>query len=141
LKSTGAKTGRESHTLLALRLLLRLIWAALLVLVVIGSLLPAASAPMRMIAALHVNDKVQHIVAYLSLAFLPALHERRRRLAYTAVGLVALGVLLEFGQLWSPGRSFEIGDMLADAAGVIAGASLGLWARPPAASRLAPDEG
>jgi VanZ family protein len=96
---------------------------------------------MRMIAALHVNDKVQHIVAYLSLACLPALHERRRRLAYTAVGLVALGVLLEFGQLWSPGRSFEIGDMLADAAGVIAGASLGLWARPLAAGRLAPDEG
>jgi VanZ family protein len=118
-----------------------MVWAALVVLVVIGSLLPAASAPMEMIAALHINDKVQHVIAYLSLAFLPALHEPRRRLAYIAIGLVALGVLLEFGQLWSPGRSFEIGDMLADAAGVIAGASIGLWARPLAASRLLRDEG
>jgi VanZ family protein len=114
-----------------------MVWAALVVLVVIGSLLPAASAPMQMIAALHINDKVEHVVAYLSLAFLPALHERRRRLAYIAVGLVALGVLLEFGQLWSPGRTFEIGDMLADAAGVIAGMSIGLWVRPLAVARLA----
>jgi len=90
-----------------------------------------------MIAALHINDKVEHVVAYLSLAFLPALHERRRRLAYIAPGLVALGVLLEFGQLWSPGRTFEIGDMLADAAGVIAGMSIGLWVRPLAVARLA----
>ena len=33
---------------------------------------------------------------------------------------------LEFGQLYSPGRSFELGDMAADAVGVIAGAFLGL---------------
>jgi VanZ family protein len=122
-------------------LLLRVVWAALIALVVIGSLLPAASTPMRTIAALHVNDKALHLIAYVSLAFLPALHERRRRLAYIAAGLVALGVLLEFGQLWSPGRSFEIGDMAADAAGVIAGASIGLWSRPLAANRLARDEG
>jgi VanZ family protein len=50
-------------------------------------------------------------------------------------------VLLEFGQLFSPGRSFEIGDMLADAAGVIAGMSLGLWIRPLAARRFALVEG
>ncbi len=116
---------------------MRAVWAALVVVVVIGSLLPAASAPMQALAAFHINDKVEHVLAYLSLAFLPALHERRRRLLYFAVGLVALGVLLEFGQLWSPGRSFEIGDMVADAAGVIAGASIGLWARPLALARLA----
>ena len=120
---------------------MRLVWAALVVPVVTGSLLPGASAPMRMLSALHVNDKVEHTVAYLSLAFLPALYERPRRLVYIAVGLVALGVLLEFGQLFSPGRSFEIGDMLADAAGVIAGMSLGLWIRPLAARRFALVEG
>jgi VanZ family protein len=131
----------ESNTLLGLRTLLQMVWAALIGLVVIGSLLPAATVPIRMIGALHINDKALHTVAYVSLAFLPALYERRRRLAYIAVGLVALGVLLEFGQLWSPGRSFEIGDMLADAAGVIAGTSIGLWVRPLAANRLARDEG
>jgi VanZ family protein len=118
-----------------------MVWAALIGLVVIGSLLPAATAPIRMIAVLHINDKALHTVAYVSLAFLPALYERRPRLAYIALGLVALGVLLEFGQLWSPGRSFEIGDMLADAAGVIAGTSIGLWMRPLAANRLARGEG
>ena len=116
-------------------------WAALIGLVVIGSLLPAATAPIRTIAGLHINDKALHTVAYVSLAFLPALYERHRRLAFIAVGLVALGVLLEFGQLSSPGRSFEIGDMLADAAGVIAGTSIGLWVRPLAANRFARDEG
>ena len=124
-----------------MRILLRVAWALLVVLVVIGSLLPAASAPMRTIAALHINDKVQHTLAYLSLAFLPALHERRRRLAHITLGLVALGVLIEFLQLWSPGRSFEVGDMLADAAGVIVGASIGLWARPFVVGRLVRDEG
>ena len=113
----------------------------LVVLVIIGSLLPAASAPMQAVAALQVNDKVQHVLAYVSLAFLPALHEQRRRLAYIALGLVALGVLLEFGQLFSPGRSFEIGDMAADAAGVVAGTALGLWMRPLLANRFVRDEG
>jgi VanZ family protein len=117
------------------------VWAALIVLVVIGSLLPAASTPMQTIAALHVNDKALHLIAYVSLAFLPALYERRRRLAYIAARLVALGVSLEFGQLWSPGRSFEIGDMVADAAGAIAGVSIGLWSRPRVANRLARNEG
>jgi VanZ family protein len=96
---------------------------------------------MQAIAALHINDKVLHVTAYVLLAFLPSLHERQRRLAFIALGLVALGVLLEFGQLLSPGRSFEIADMAADAAGVVAGASVGLWARPRVAGRLACEEG
>jgi VanZ family protein len=96
---------------------------------------------MQAVAALQVNDKVQHVLAYVSLAFLPALHEPRRRLVSIALGLVALGILLEFGQLLSPGRSFEIGDMAADAAGVVAGISFGLWVRPLLANRLAHDQG
>ena len=107
-----------------------MVWAALIAVVVIGTLLPAKSAPIEMLDTLGINDKVEHVLAYLSLAFLPALHEGRRRLAFVAPMLVALGVALEFGQRLSPGRDFEIGDMIADAAGVMAGIAMGLWARP-----------
>jgi VanZ family protein len=94
--------------------------------VVIGSLLPGESAPMAALESLRINDKAQHVLAYTALALLPALHERRRALAFIAPGLVALGILLEFGQLFSPGRSFELGDMAADAVGVIAGSLIGM---------------
>ena len=85
-----------------------------------GSLLPDNSAPIRLLARLHINDKFEHGLAYLVLAFLPAIHERRNFMATAAVGAVALGVLLEYGQLFT-GRDFEIGDMVADAGGVALG--------------------
>lgn len=118
-----------------------MVWLILIVVVVVGSLLPARSAPMKLLDTLGINDKVEHCLAYFSLAFVPALHENRRRLTYIAPALVALGVLLEFGQLYSPGRDFEIGDMLADAAGVAAGLSLGLWMKPRFAGRFLGQEG
>lgn len=96
------------------------------VLVIVGSLLPGNSIPMRELARLHINDKVQHFGAYAALAFLPAIHEKRKLLILAALGLVALGVLLEFGQMLSAGRFFEIGDMVADTAGVCVGAAFGL---------------
>jgi glycopeptide antibiotics resistance protein len=40
---------------------------------------------------------------------------------YAALGLVILGVLLEFGQLLSVDRFFEIDDMIAHAAGICIG--------------------
>jgi len=53
-------------------------------------------------------------------------------------GLVSLGVLLEVGQMYVPGRMFSFADMGADAAGVISGIFMGkryrvgLWKRLPA---------
>ena len=77
---------------------------------------------MRELAQLHINDKIQHSAAYAALAFLPALQEKKfRRLMYAALGLVILGVLLEFGQLLSVDRFFEIDDMIAHAAGICIG--------------------
>jgi VanZ family protein len=74
------------------------------------------------------SDKLEHTLAYLVLAFLPALHERRNFLIGAAVGAVALGVLLEYGQAFA-GRDFEIGDMAADAAGVALGLVCALFLR------------
>lgn len=118
-----------------------MVWGLSIAVVVIGTLLPADTAPIRALDFLGINDKVEHGLAYLSLAFLPALHESRRRLVFIAPALVALGVALEFGQLLSPGREFEIGDMIADAAGVAAGLAVGWRARPLIAGRLTRDEG
>jgi VanZ family protein len=81
---------------------------------------------MRELALLHINDKVQHFAAYAALAFLPAVHERRQFLIFAALGLVGLGILLEFGQMFSVGRFFEFGDMVADAAGICIGVAIGL---------------
>ena len=110
---------------LRLRALLRLTWIAGVIVVIVGTLLPGNSAPIKALDLLDVNDKVEHFAAYTALGLLPALHERRRIVGILAVALVALGILLEFGQLLSPGRDFEIGDMVADAAGVCVGVSIG----------------
>ena len=90
---------------------LRLLWGACLIAVIVGSLLPGDSAPMAAIDSLGVSDKFQHCGAYAVLAFLPCIYERRRVAGMLLVFAAAMGVLLEFGQLFSPGRSFDVYDM------------------------------
>jgi VanZ family protein len=99
--------------------------------VVVGELLPAASPVMVAVGRLHINDKVQHFCAYLTLSFLPVLgfHDRRRGIM-ACLSMFGLGVILEGGQHFSPGRAVELGDVLANGAGVSCGALLGLPLRP-----------
>jgi VanZ family protein len=84
---------------------------------------------MRALDDLQINDKVLHFAAYMMLAFLPAMHERRLLVVGAAFGVAALGVALEFGQLFSGWRDFEIGDMIADAIGVCVGLAAGIQMR------------
>ncbi len=105
---------------------LRILWLAAVAAVIIGSLLPGSSLPLRTLGELHVSDKILHFAAYAVLAFLPALHERWPVLAATLAAAIALGVLLEFAQRLSPGRNFEVADMVADACGVLGGLLLAL---------------
>ena len=103
------------------------LWAVLICCVVIGSLLPAASPVMVAVGRLHINDKVQHFCTYLILSSLPVIGFRDRRCGIVAgLSMFVLGVLLEAGQHFSPGRSVELGDVLANGAGVSCGALLGL---------------
>jgi VanZ family protein len=81
---------------------------------------------MRALDYLHINDKLLHFAAYMVLALLPAIHEPRRLVVAAAVGAAALGAALEFGQLVSGWREFEIGDMAADAMGVCIGIMVGI---------------
>jgi VanZ family protein len=110
------------------RTLILAFWAVLICCVVIGSLLPAASPVMVDIGRLHVNDKVMHFCAYLALSFLPVLGFRDRRRGIVAgLSMFLLGILMEAGQHLSPGRAVELGDVLANGAGV----SCGLLLAPP----------
>jgi VanZ family protein len=94
--------------------------------VVIGSLSPGASPLMVDIGRLRINDKVMHFCAYLALSFLPVVGFRDRREGLMAgLSMFLLGVLMEAGQHFSPGRAVELGDVIANGAGVSCGALLG----------------
>ena len=105
-------------------------WLVAILMVIVGSLLPGSSAPIRALSQLPVSDKLDHGMAYAVLAWLPAAHERRKAVVAAAIGAVAMGIVLEYLQLYSGWRDFEVGDMIADAAG----AGCGLLAAVPVRS-------
>jgi VanZ family protein len=95
--------------------------------VVIGSLLPASSAILHLVARSPLNDKGLHFSAYLVLALLPVVGFEQRRLGVVAGALmVLLGIVLEGGQSFSPGRHVELNDLVANGVGVLCGILLGL---------------
>ena len=109
------------------RLLLLMLWGLLICAVMIGSLMPADTPLMAAAGRLQINDKVQHFCAYLALSLLPvAGFKDRRRGLMAGLSMFLLGVCMEAGQHFSPGRAVEFGDVLANGAGVSCGALLGL---------------
>ena len=101
--------------------LLRSLWLASVLVVIIGSLLPSDSLPIRTLEHLPLSDKIEHVMLYAVLTFLPTIHERRKHVIAIALGAIALGIGLEYAQLFTGWREFEIGDMVADAVGVCLG--------------------
>lgn len=74
------------------------------------------------------SDKVQHIAAYTVLtAWWMQLWLARGRRIGLALGLMALGVAIEFAQAATGYRTYSYGDMAADAIGI----ALGWLAAPP----------
>jgi VanZ family protein len=106
------------------RIIVRITWFAMIGAVCVGSLLPAKS-PVLKIAA-HMNDKVEHGLAYFLLAGIPLFAGYRNTLLRVASGLVFLGLLLEVLQNYSPGRSCDFADFIADVVGVVCGITAGL---------------
>jgi VanZ family protein len=66
---------------------------------------------------------------YTLIGVLPAFYERRRSVVAASAAAIALGVALEYVQWFTGWRNFEYGDMLASAAGVLIGVTLGLLVR------------
>ncbi len=72
-------------------------------------------------------DKLQHALAYgLLMLWFCQVYVRRMQRLLAGVLLVALGIVVEFLQGMTGYRLFEPGDMIANAAGVLAGWA---WAR------------
>ena len=73
------------------------------------------------------SDKLEHVGGYglVMFWFCQLYRARPVRLGY-ALGFAALGVALEFVQRWLGYRSFELADMVADAAGVGLGWAIAL---------------
>lgn len=68
------------------------------------------------------GDKFSHAFAYFVLmSWFANLYPGLSVRAWFAAGFITLGVVLEFVQLWTGYRSFEVTDMTAGALGVAAG--------------------
>lgn len=73
------------------------------------------------------GDKLGHLLAYGALmVWFSNLYGNFNPRVILAIGLVAMGIALEFVQGWTGYRTFEIADMAANASGVLAG-----WALAP----------
>ncbi len=116
--------------------ILRVIWLGAIIVVVLASLLPANSMPLVLLGRLHIWDKAEHYFAYLVLTLLPSVHERRVIMFLAAAGAITLGIAMEYGQLYSGWRDFEMGDILADTMGAFSGAAAGIPIRSIGFMRL-----
>jgi VanZ family protein len=80
---------------------------------------------MAAVGRLRINDKVMHFGAYMALSLLPVIgFKDLRRGLMAGISMFLLGVLMEAGQHFSPGRAVELGDVVANGAGVTCGALL-----------------
>jgi VanZ family protein len=99
------------------------IFYAACALVGVLSVLPGAALP-----PVPIGDKAEHVIAYAALALIGcALFERRY--ATVILGLAAYGAALEWLQIFSPGRSPEIADGVADLVGACVGGSAAIALR------------
>lgn len=89
-------------------------------------------------------DKADHVAAFSALAFCGVYGLRGRPGSRTAlwVGLLALGIAIEWGQMFIPGRSSDWVDVVADAAGIAFGMALaqGLAVKLDRRTRPRPDD-
>ena len=94
------------------------LWLLGVTVLVIVCLLPSADLP-----KLHVSDKLEHALAFGLLAGSAVqLFERWRALLLVGLGLLALGIGIEFAQaLFTTTRAMEAADVVADSIGIVAG--------------------
>jgi VanZ family protein len=97
----------------AIRIGFRLAFAAAVVAVIVGSLLPRGTVP-----PVGLSDKHQHLAAYAVLAALAwGAFPTRRAALWLMLLLPLLAIALEFAQTLVPGRSGEVADAVAGGLG------------------------
>lgn len=102
------------------------VWLALGWLLVL-SVAIASLVPASVLRAITVNDKIEHAGSYFLLMIWFAGLYRRSRHPWIALSLLVLGIALEVLQLGTTTRTFDVRDMLADAAGILLGLMLSMW--------------
>lgn len=122
---------------LKLSAIARYLWVTAIGMVVTGSLSPGNSSLMRAVDSLQVDDKILHFIIYLLLAMAPVLGLRRTTSAvWGAASMVVLGLLLEIGHSFVPGRTPGMADEIANTLGVGCGLALAFPFRPAAQTLL-----
>jgi VanZ family protein len=102
---------------------LRAAWLAIAWLLV-AAVIYLSVTPQPIEIPLDEGDKYGHLIAYGTLMlWFAQLYERSARWVAT-LGLIALGVALEYVQRSTGYRTFDVWDMAADAAGVLIGFAL-----------------
>jgi len=95
-----------------------IIWAVSVCAVIFYSLVPRVEFPVDFWQA----DKLYHLIAYCWLSILPLVGYSERKFALKAsLSMILLGILLETGQLYVPGRAFSVADISMNTLGVIFG--------------------
>ena len=107
----------------AVRRLLRIAFYAAGALVAAVSLVPGTTLPPTSI-----GDKVEHVLAYAVLGLLGAASSERG-IKRVILGLAAFGLAIELLQTFSPGRSPDLLDLVADIAGATVGCVLAILLR------------
>jgi VanZ family protein len=103
-----------------------LLWCISICIVIYLSLIPQVEFPVDFWNA----DKVYHCAAYAWLALLSIMSFRHRRFALSAaLSMILLGVALEIGQYYVPGRSCSFADGMANSLGATTGIFLGYYVR------------
>jgi VanZ family protein len=99
------------------RLIVRILFFLAAAAVAALSLLPQGDLP-----KVAVSDKLEHALSYFVLAILGSFAFReRRRLLYLFILLCAMGGVIELLQAFSPGRSPDLIDAIANGTGAAAG--------------------
>jgi VanZ family protein len=90
--------------------------------VIVGSLVPG-----EMLRAITLSDKIMHAGSYFVLmVWFAGLYHRSKHPILAAV-LIGLGIALDMLQGATRTRTFDLQDIGADAAGVLAGLLLSIW--------------
>ena len=101
----------------------RVFWMVAVSVVLLASLSPALAPP-----SVWDLDKVMHFSAFGALAaIVPFAAERTSRRLLLLVVLLGVGGGIEILQEFVPGRSASLLDFAADTAGLVVGATAGLW--------------
>jgi hypothetical protein len=109
-----------------MRRIVSVLWIISIAVVCYLSLKPRIEFPIDFKGA----DLAYHALAYLWLACLPFfIFSSGRRSLLCALLMIPLGIGLEFGQMFVPGRNFSILDMIANSVGTFLGVIGGKYGR------------